>query len=109
MAFVKPQILAAVSANPKAVESRLLNFLLLHDLSGPMSQKVAEALMDKCEGGHIDHFAAELLNMALGEGSIVGTQGRSTSGATDKPEADQTLLVKEYAYHVASTTSPSSS
>jgi len=107
MAFVKPQILAAVSANPKAVESRLVNFLLLHDLGGPMSQKVAEALMDTCDGGQIDHFAAELLNMALGEGNIVGTQGRATGGPTDKPEAEKTLLVKEYAYHVACTATTS--
>ncbi len=109
MAFVKPQILAAANANPKAVESRLVNFLLLHDLSGPMAAKVAEALMDNCEGGFIDHFAAELLNMALGEGSIVGTQGRATGGPTDKPEPEKTLLVKEYAYHVACTASPSGS
>lgn len=107
MAFVKPQILAAVSANPKAVESRLVNFLLLHDLGGPMAAKVADALMDKCESGLIDHFAAELLNMALGEGNIVGTQGRATGGPSDKPGPEKTLLVKEYAYHVACTAATS--
>ena len=70
MAFVKPQILAAAQSNPDAVRSRLENFMLLHDMSGPMAKKVADALMDQCEGGFCDHFAAELLNLALGEGSF---------------------------------------
>ena len=39
--------------------------------------------------------------MALGDATIVGTQGRNT-GATDA-DADVTLKVKELAFHVAST------
>lgn len=101
MAFVRPQILAAAQSNPEAVQSRLVNFLLFHDMCGPIADKVAEALVKKCEGGFVDHFAAELINMALGEGNIVGTQGRS-SGATDA-DADVTLKVKDLAFHVAST------
>ncbi|MFW6164160.1 MAG: hypothetical protein ACODAJ_15440 [Planctomycetota bacterium] len=85
------------------MRSRLVNFLLLHDLSGPMAAKAADALMEQCSEGFCDHWAASLLNMALGEGSLVGTQGRVTAAATDKPEPDQTLKVKEWAHRVAVT------
>jgi len=103
MAFVKPRILAAAQSNPDAVGSRLENFLLLHGLNGPMSIKVRKALLAKCESGLIDFAAAELLNTALGDGSIVGTIGRTSTGEGEEPSGDQSKKVQELAFRVAVT------
>ena len=98
MVALKPQFRAAAHFRPDAVRSRLMNFLLQHHVSAPIAEKVTYALDANCDAGHAEYFAAELINMALGEGTLVGTQGRDIGG---EPDAAEVAKVNELAYHVA--------
>jgi len=100
--MLNPRIRAACATNRDAVESRLENYLLQNGISGVMANKVADGICDKIEkGGFVDHATGTLIDMAVGESSILGTEPRNTSTKQDESSAEQSKLVRQLAFRVA--------
>lgn len=102
MGMLNPRVRSACVTNRAAVESRLENFLLQNGIGGVTANKVADAICDKIEkGSFVDHATSTLVDMAVGGSSLLGTAARDTSSKQDESSPEQSKLVRQLAFRVA--------